>query len=196
MAPSTVILTGGIGSGKSVVAAILSSRGVPVYDSDSRTKALYGSEPSLLPALEKALGLCLRGEDGSLDRRLLASVIFSDENAREKLEQLVYPLVFKDFIAWRQEHSNAPFVVLESAVILSKPQYFPIQARVVLVKATRQVRLERVMRRDLSSAPQALARMESQEDIPEELADAVIDNSGSVEDLRKQVERVFFPKNC
>ncbi|MBP5636601.1 MAG: dephospho-CoA kinase, partial [Bacteroidales bacterium] len=58
--PRTVILTGGIGSGKSVVAAMLSERGIPVYDSDSRTKALYDSEPSLVYAIEEALGVSLR----------------------------------------------------------------------------------------------------------------------------------------
>lgn len=190
---STVILTGGIGSGKSVVAAILASRGIPVYDSDSRTKALYDSNPTLIPSLEQALGTSLRADDGKLDRKLLASIIFDSPERREQLESIVYPLVFKDFQAWKEEHSSAPFVVLESAVILSKPQYFPIaDAAVVLVKADSDVRARRTMQRDGATLEAAMARMKAQPDVPETLARAVIDNSGTLEELQAQVERVFF----
>ena len=66
----TVLVTGGIGSGKSAVCAYLASRGVPVYDSDSRTKALYDTDPALLPALEKAFGTSLRSPSGELDRAI------------------------------------------------------------------------------------------------------------------------------
>lgn len=191
--PDIVILTGGIGSGKSVVAGMLRERGIPVYDSDSRTKDLYSRDPSLVPALEKVLGVGLRGADGQLDRALLASLIFSSDEARSKLEQVVYPLVFKDFLAWKAEFPSAPFVVLESAVILSKMEYFPMEARVVLVDASRYVRLQRTMSRDGSSAAAANARMSAQPPIDPSLADAVIDNSGTLADLAAEVSRVFFP---
>lgn len=191
--PDIVILTGGIGSGKSVVAGMLRERGIPVYDSDSRTKALYDCEPTLVPALEEALGVGLRGADGRLDKSLLASVIFSSDDARTRLEQVVYPLVFKDFMAWKAEFPSAPFVVLESAVILSKMEFFPIEARVVLVKASREIRLRRTIERDGSTVDAAVARMSAQDPIDESLADAVIDNSGSLADLAAEVSRVFFP---
>ena len=74
----TVILTGGMGSGKSAVAALLKARGVPVYDSDSRTKSLYDRDPALVGRLETVLGTGLRAVDGRLDRAKLASLIFSD----------------------------------------------------------------------------------------------------------------------
>lgn len=191
--PDIVILTGGIGSGKSVVAGMLRERGIPVYDSDSRTKDLYSRDPSLVPALEEVLGVGLRGADGQLDRALLASVIFSSDEARSKLEQVVYPLVFKDFLAWKAEFPSAPFVVLESAVILSRMEYFPMEARVVLVDASRSLRLQRTMSRDGSSAAAATARMSAQPPIDPSLADAVIDNSGTLADLAAEVSRVFFP---
>ena len=192
--PDTVILTGGIGSGKSVVAAMLRERGIPVYDSDSRTKALYDSEPSLVPALESLLGGGLRGADGRLDRGRLASVIFGDEEARSRLEQVVYPLVYKDFLAWKAGFPSVPFVVLESAVILSKMEYFPLEDyRVVLVKASREVRIRRTMARDGSTRAAALARMSAQPPIDESLASVVIDNSGTLSDLAHEVSRVFFP---
>lgn len=217
--PRTVILTGGIGSGKSVVAAMLSERGIPVYDSDSRTKALYDSEPSLVSAIEEALGVSLRvGADGNcapgspedlahpgspscpapLDRRLLASIIFNDPSAREKLEAVVYPFVLEDFQRWKESFPAAPFVVLESAVILSKPAFATLldTATVVLVKASHEVRLARVQERDGSSPEEALARIGSQDPIPESRADIVIDNSGSLEDLRAAIARAFATLRC
>ena len=194
--PRTIILTGGIGSGKSVVAAMLRERGIPVYDSDSRTKALYDSDVTLVPALEAALGVGLRGADGRLDRGRLASVIFASADARVKLERVVYPLVYKDFLTWRAGFPEAPFVVLESAVILSRMEYFPLDDyRVVLVRADKDVRLARTMARDGSSRETALARMSAQDDIDTSLADAVIDNSGTLEDLVSEVSRVFFQQN-
>jgi len=196
--PRTVILTGGIGSGKSVVAAMLSERGIPVYDSDSRTKALYDSEPSLVPAIEEALGVSLRTVGGSLDRRLLASIIFNDPSAREKLEAVVYPFVLEDFLRWKESFPSAPFVVLESAVILSKPAFATLldTATVVLVNASQKVRLARVQERDGSSPEEALARIGSQDSIPESRADIVIDNSGSLEDLRAAIARAFATLRC
>ena len=89
----SVLLTGGIGSGKSAVASYLESKGIPVYDSDSRTKALYDSDPDLVPSLERALGVSLRKEDGSFDRKALSSVIFSDKKALSKVESIVHPAV-------------------------------------------------------------------------------------------------------
>lgn len=187
----TVILTGGIGSGKSVVASLLRERGIPVYDSDSRTKSLYDTVPSLVPSLEDALGFPLRDVDGKLDRKLLASVIFSDDVARETLESIVYPLVRQDFEQWRQAHADAPFVVFESAVVLSKPGFDLSGATVVLVQCSEEVRLQRVMQRDSCSREASLARIAAQEAPDPSRVDVVIDNSGSLDELRAQVDSLL-----
>ena len=75
MKRKTVIVTGLIGSGKSAVCALLRERGIPVYDSDSRTKRLYDRRPALVDAMEKAVGTPLRGKDGALDRKRMAGII-------------------------------------------------------------------------------------------------------------------------
>ena len=143
----TVILTGGMGSGKTAVASYLKGRGVPVYDSDARTKSLYDRDPSLVPALEQALDTPLQDACGRLDRKKLASLIFSDLSAKARLESLVYPAVLADFRRWKRWHRPAgwtygpvPFVVLESAVILSHPLFDGLGDRVVLVDAPESVR--------------------------------------------------------
>ena len=190
----TVIVTGLIGSGKSAVCALLEKRGIPVYNADERTKRLYDRRPSLVTRLEEALGLPLRREDGSLDRRALASAIFASDAAREKLEGIVYPLVLQDFRRWRSRRKDVPFVVLESAVILSKPVFDGLADAVVLVTAPREVRLRRVISRDDSSREAVLARMSAQS-IPEGKADVTICNDGDLEKLSRAVEQVFFDNN-
>ena len=92
----TILITGGIGSGKSVLSRYLESRGVPVYDSDSRAKALYDSEMG--EAVESLFGVCLRDGNGRFDRKALASLVFADRSKLEKLEGIVHPAVLKDFI--------------------------------------------------------------------------------------------------
>ncbi|MBP5483777.1 MAG: dephospho-CoA kinase [Bacteroidales bacterium] len=189
----TVILTGPIGSGKSAVSALLAKRGIPVYDSDARTKRLYDICPGLVTELESALGIPLRTTEGKLDRTRLASVIFADDTARETLESIVYPAVLKDFVAWR-DAQEAPFVVLESAVILSKPVFDGIADAVVLVTAPKELRISRVMARDGAPEADILRRMDAQE-VQEDKADVVIVNSGTANKLKAAVDRSFFGKN-
>lgn len=189
----TVIVTGGIGSGKSAVCALLRKRGIPVYDSDSRVKELYVCRRSLVPRLEKALGSPLRKADGTLDKARLAALIFSDEAARETLESIVYPILLKDFQRWRSRQ-KAPFVVLESAIILSKPVFDGLADAVVLVEAPEELRIQRTMQRDGLSL-EAVQRRISAQDIPMEKVDVTLMNDGTLEDLSAAVERVFFDKN-
>lgn len=179
----TVIVTGMIGSGKSAVCALLSKRGIPVYDSDSRTKALYDSVPGLRERIEAELGVPFSG---------LARLIFSDAAARERLEAIVYPLVRADFEAWR-DAQDAPFVVLESAIILSKPVFDGIADYVVAVTASEDVRLARLVARGLTEED-ARRRMASQS-LDLSKADAVIHNDGTLQSLSRRVSRVFFGKN-
>ena len=189
----TVIVTGGIGSGKSAVCSLLRKKGVPVYDCDSRVKELYQEDPSLLSSLEEALGVPLRDSKGRLDKAALARRIFSDDAARESVEALVYPALLRDFESWRSAR-NAPFCVLESAVILSKPLFRGIADAVVLVDAAPEIRLRRAMERDGASREAVLERMAAQEmPMPEDAC--IIRNEGSPQDLQMEVERVFFGKN-
>lgn len=176
----TVILTGGIGSGKSAVCALLSKRGIPVYDSDSRTKALYDSVPGLKKRIEAELDVPFS---------CLAGLVFSDAGAREKLESIVYPLVLEDFKAWRDAQKDAPFVVLESAVILSKPIFDGIADYVVAVTAPEDVRLSRLAARGLTEED-ARRRMASQS-LDLSKAHAVIRNDGSLQSLSRRVSRAF-----
>ena len=190
----TVVVTGLIGSGKSAVCALLEKRGIPVYYADDRTKGLYDRRPSLVSRLETALGLSLRLPDGRLDRKALAAVIFSDATAREEVEAIVYPLVLQDFRRWKARQREVPFVVMESAVLLSKPRFDGLYDAAVLVSAPLEVRLRRVMARDGASEEAVRSRMQAQE-IPQDKVDITLVNDGDAASLSQAVELVFFDNN-
>ena len=187
----TILLTGGIGSGKSAVADYLQRRGVPVWDSDSAAKSLY--TPALLDSLEKEFGRSFRAADGGLDRKALSAHIFKDDAAREKLESLLYPALKEDFLRWKAAQAGVPMVVIESAIALSKPLFSGLWDAVVLVDAPQEVRLERVMARDACSREAALARMRSQSQPAG--ADVVIRNDGTLKELENAAADAFFGKN-
>ena len=187
----TLVITGGIGSGKSAVCAILVSRGIPVYDADARTKALYDSDPALLPALEQALGLTLRGADGHLDRKALGAAIFGDADRLASLEAVVHPAVYRDFVSWRDAcPASAPFVVMESAIFLQKPLFRPLADKVLLVDAPAPLRLERAVTRGGLSRKEVLSRMDAQR-IDAEEADAVLVNDGDLAALESRLDAVL-----
>lgn len=190
----TVLVTGGIGSGKSAVCAILSEKGIPVYDCDTRVKAFYERRPSLVKRLEEALGISLRGDDGKFQRARLASVIFSSADARNTVEDIVYSVLLADIERWRRRHRDAPVVAIESAILLSKPVLRSLPDAVVLVEAPEELRIRRVMQRSGLSRGEVLSRISAQE-IPSGEAGAVIVNDGSEEKLARAVDAVFFDKN-
>ena len=195
----TVLVTGGIGSGKSAVCAYLASCGVPVYDSDSRTKALYDSDPALLPALEKAFGTPLRDASGKLDRPALSAVIFADADARTTLEKIVYPAVLRDFLSWKEACSQQPwcgygpepFVVMESAVAAHKAPFDTVFDKVVAVTAPLETRVRRAVKRDGSTPDRVRQRIRSQQDDTAR-ADAVFDNSGLIASIPSLADQLFL----
>jgi len=168
----TVLVTGGIASGKSELCRYLSSKGFAVYDSDSRTKALYDSVPGLKERVEDALGVPF-SEIG---------IIFSDDARREKLEAVVYPEVLKDFLEWKSSQAGRA-VFFESAVAASKPVFDGQWDEVWLVRAPLEARLER--------NPKTAGRLSSQTELDATQADVVIDNDSSLEELHKKVDKLI-----
>ena len=127
----TILLTGGIGSGKSSVRRILERMGVPCYDADSAVKGFYGvplksesehlasgttDKPFLLPEIEAALGLSFRKMDGSFDSRKLADAIFSDSGRLKTVESIVFPALAIDFARWRKTVGQTVSGAVSSAV--------------------------------------------------------------------------------
>lgn len=166
----TLAVTGGIGSGKSYVVRMFAALGVPVYDADSRTKGLYGSDPELLASLQSILGQDLV-RDGVLDRQYMASRIFSDRDILSRVEAVVFPRVLRDFMTWKNAREmevaagsggNAGFVIMESALYLEKPALAGSADKVLTVVCPVETRVERVMVRSGMTRAQVLERMSNQ----------------------------------
>ena len=194
----TILLTGGIGSGKSAVRGIFESLGIPCYDADTAVKSFYkdhGEGPCLLPEVEALVGQSLRSEDGQLDRKAFAGVIFKDKNLLRRVEDLVFPALTQDFISWRERKLNEGhrIVVLESATALDKPHFKKVWDFCLWVEAPMEIRIERVMQRDHCSREEVLRRLELQS--PREshsnAIDRIIQNSGTPEELKKSISQVL-----
>ena len=191
-------VTGGIGSGKSAVCSILASRGIPVYDSDSRTKALYVEVPGLMSRISEAVGTDAAGPDGRPDTRKLASLVFSDPEKLRLLEGIVYPEVKKDFRRWADGLSGSRIVAIESAVILEKPFFRDMYDKVLVVDAPVELRLRRAAARDGSDPERIRARMDEQKllnSISEgrrvDGVDYIIENDGDLTALERKTDEVI-----
>lgn len=156
----TLLLTGGIGSGKTTVAKYLTEAyGIPVFYSDDEAKKLY-DDPQILAEISKLLGENIISQDGSLDKKALANIIFNDDAKKLKLEAFIHPKVREKFRTWK-EKMISPIVVMESAIALQNGKNnFDY---VVLVDAPENERLCRVLKRDESATIESVsARMRLQ----------------------------------
>ncbi len=184
-----LLCTGGIGSGKSFVVSILQAMGCPAYDCDARAKALYDEDPALLQEVVALTGREVLTPERRLDRKRLAARLFAEPKLKEQIEALVHPAVIRDFEPWKAAQEalalessaqQAPFAVLESAILLEHPQYRPLYDKVLVVSAPEELRVQRVMMRDGVSREAVLQRMASQwrEEQRRAAADFIVENDG------------------
>lgn len=172
-------ITGGIGSGKSVVSRLLGVMGIPVYDSDSETKRLMASDGVIRKELQAWVGEEVYA-GGVLNKPLLASYLFANaENAR-RVNGIIHPRVKEDFRQWVQRHSACPIVGIESAILVEAGFTNEVDS-IVMVYAPEEVRIARAVRRDASSRELIEKRIRSQMNDEEKrrYADFVIANDGA-----------------
>lgn len=179
-------ITGGIGSGKSVVSRLLNMLGYPVYDSDSKAKRLNDIDEEVKRALTLAFGSDLY-ENGLLNRPKLASLIFQSDSNRQLVNAIIHPAVKRDFLRWA-EAQNSDIVFLEAA-ILYESGFDAFMNKVVAVAAPEQVRIQRAMQRDNATEQQIVNRLRAQmsQDVLESKADFVVVNDG-IQPLLPQIE--------
>ena len=185
-----VAICGGIGSGKSTVCRMFAERGVALYDSDSRAKALMNESEELRRALVAEFGEeCYA--DGALNRPYLASRVFGSAEQLEKLNSIVHPAVKEDFLHWAEEQEG-DFCILESA-ILFESGFDAVVDKTVAVLAPLPLRIERAMARDGASREQIEARVKAQMSDDELVAraDFAIVNI-HLEDVEKDVAELAY----
>ncbi|MBR4849692.1 MAG: dephospho-CoA kinase [Alistipes sp.] len=185
-----VAICGGIGSGKSTVCRMFAERGIALYDSDSRAKALMNESKELQSKLIAEFGEeCYEG--GELNRPYLASKVFSSEEQLAKLNAIVHPAVKEDFLRWAKEQEG-DFCILESA-ILFESGFDALVDKKVAVLAPQPLRVMRAMERDGASREQIEARIKAQMSDDELMArcDFAIVNI-HLEDVEKDVAELAY----
>jgi dephospho-CoA kinase len=172
-------ITGGIGTGKSIVSRIFSALGIPVYDADTRAKWLMNNDPELRKEIISKFGPLSYQENGALDRKYLASV-FADENQLKVLNNLVHPAVGRDFETWSGQQSAA--YILKEAALLYEAGSWKGLDKIIVVSAPLDLRIERVLKRDPFRSREQVLHIISKQ-LPDQektaRADFVINNDGS-----------------
>ena len=186
----TLGLTGGIGMGKSTVAAMFRDRGVPVHDADASVHALYARNGAAVEAVGAAFPGVVRG--GAVDRAALSEAVVGRPEAMRRLEAIVHPLVREAERAFLARHADAPLVVLDVPLLFETGGEGRVDA-VAVVSAPEAVRAARVLARPGMTRPKYDAILARQVPEAERLAraDHVIDTSTSLEETREAVDALI-----
>lgn len=171
-------ITGGIGSGKSVVSRLLKCMGIPVYIADDEAKRITATDVVIKEQLVALLGNEVFA-NGELNKPLLAAYLFSDATHANVINGIIHPRVKADFMAWAERNSTQPLIAMESAILIESGFASEVDY-IVMVSAPLNVRIERAMKRDSSTEELIRKRIESQmdDDKKRALAHFVITNSG------------------
>lgn len=189
--PYCVGLTGGIGSGKSRVAALFAERGAAVVDTDDIARELTAAGGAALPALKAAFGADVVAADGSLDRAAMRARVFADPALRRQLESILHPLI-RDAARARVAAAAAPYVLLVVPLLFETGAYRDLVRRVLVVDCDEALQVSRTMQRSALSAEAVRAIMAAQWPRARRVAgaDDVIGNDGDAALLEPQVARL------
>jgi len=178
--PLRIGLTGGIGSGKSTVAAMLARRGAWIIDTDAIARRLTGANGAAMPALRLTFGDAIAAPDGALDREWMRALVFADPDARRRLEAVLHPLIGAEAQAEAETVTN-DVVVFDVPLLAESPHWRRRVARVLVIDCTHETQVERVVRRGSWTRDAAARVIASQaaRAARRAIADAVIFNEGT-----------------
>ncbi|MCW3082885.1 MAG: dephospho-CoA kinase [Bacteroidetes bacterium] len=152
-------ITGGIGSGKSTVCSVFALLGIPVYSSDAAAKNVL-EETEVIRQIAAIAGDVLT-EDGRIDRKKLADVVFKDKQKLEQLNSIVHPAVARHFETWCAAYKNARYVLKEAAILFESGAYKQVE-KIITVTAPKTLKIKRILQRDRISEQQVEERMVNQ----------------------------------
>lgn len=176
-APLKVGLTGGIGSGKSIITTIFKTLEIPIYDADSNAKRLMMQNNALRAKLVATFGENTF-TDEQLNTKYLAKIVFNNAKEIAKLNKLVHPAVGYDFIHWSYKYPHANYVIFEAA-ILFESGWDKHMDKSIVVDASEAIRISRVLKRDQTTREEVLKRIKNQWPTAKikALADFIIQNN-------------------
>jgi dephospho-CoA kinase len=188
-------LTGGIASGKSTVATMIKELGLPVIDADQAARAVVEKGEDAYLKIVAAFGKSILHEDGTINREKLGVVIFNNKNERKKLNDIVHPAVRKHMNKEKHEYIELG----ESTVVMDIPLLFESNLtdmfdKILLVYVDEEIQVNRLMKRNDLNEIDAKARISSQMPLfdKKKLADAVVNNNGTIEETKKQLHDILL----
>lgn len=172
-------ITGGIGSGKTTVCKIFEVLGVPVYYADERAREIVNTDKKIIKEVKALFGDNIYLEDGKLDRKRVAEIVFNFPELLEQYNAIIHPVVIEDAKKWMRKNQQHDYVIKEAALLFEANTHKDLDY-IICVTATLPVRIQRIKQRDKITEEQILARIKNQ--MPEEekirRSDFVIYNNG------------------
>lgn len=184
-----IAVTGNMGCGKTTICQLMENEGVPVYYSDSRAKQLMNQNGSLMDSIKERFGE-ESYQDGLLNRKWIASIVFDDATALNDLNNLVHPVVQKDYLSWVSQQTK-DIIAYESAILIEHGNQGDFDI-VILVQCPKNIRFERIQKRDGLTLDQVQARSRFQWPEEEKIkyADYLIENI-ALEQAKQQLNSVI-----
>lgn len=182
-------LTGGIGSGKTTVAQLFLSFGIPVYITDLEARNLMQSD-NVLDQIKNVFGTVVF-EKGVLIREKLSEIVFNDASKLAQLNGIVHPAVKMHFKQWLLEHQKNPFIIYESAILFESGSYKECDF-VINVIAPLEIRIQRVIERDKTTREKVLERIKNQwnDEQKSSKSDFIIENV-NIEDVKLEIVKIL-----
>jgi len=192
-------VTGGIGSGKSIVCKLFSCLGIPVYDADSRAKWLTSHDVGIRRAVINLLGPQSYSENGEYNRSFVSAQVFNNPGLLKKLNGIIHPAVGTDTDAWTKLHDDAPYVIKEAAIMNRAGDHNNLDF-VIVVKASMELRFRRIKNRDAHRSEDEIRAIIARQISDEErdaIADFSIDNNENAALIPQvlQLHRLFLEKS-
>ncbi|HHY24805.1 MAG TPA: dephospho-CoA kinase [Clostridiaceae bacterium] len=191
-------VTGGIGSGKSTIAKILCDLGASIIDADKIAREITVKGQLIMEEIVGYFGTSVLDEEGELDRKKLSEIVFADSKKLEVLNCITHKYIadkIKDELN-KLEEAKAKIVVLDAPLPVENG-FLDVVDESWVVVANRDIRIKRIMERSKISSEEALARIKMQKSDEEylKIADEVINNDGSVEELEKSIAKLYIQKS-
>jgi len=185
-------LTGGIGSGKSEAAKLFAELGAPVVDVDVISHELTTKGQATLKKIAQVFGRDILSSDGSLNRAALRQKVFADSEARKKLEAILHPAIYNKATERLQENASAPYQILAIPLLFESDRYLKIINRSLVIDSDTKLQIARASKRDglLEADIQKIIDVQMPREKRNALADDIILNDGSIEELKEKVKQV------
>lgn len=191
-------LTGSIASGKSTVAKMIQSYGLPIVDADLVARKVVEPGTLTLKKIAEAFGPEIIARDGSMDRAKVGSIIFHNEELRKTLNSIIHPAIREEMLRQRDEFlSYGEKNIFMDIPLLFESKLEHFVEKIIVVSVNKEVQLQRLMERNGFTEEEANARIATQIPVKEkeQLADAVIHNNGMLEDTAIQLQNILYEWN-